>query len=120
MVACGLEEDPALAPTPEETEEVTACLDEHGFEYDRTLLSDYRYVWADDFIIYPTKWINDHQYRVVIGWTDWNNHVIYVRRHLNQEGYDPRAILKHELVHAITGLQHTADDPFEQLDCLYR
>jgi hypothetical protein len=119
LIACGIEEDEALTPTPAEIDQVTACLEDNGHPVDLGRLDGYRYLWADDFIVYPTKWINPTQYRVVIGWTDWQDKYIYVRRNLNFPDYDPREILRHEMVHALTGLQHNdLADPFEDLDCL--
>jgi hypothetical protein len=117
LVVCGVEEmDP---PTTEEVREITACLDSEGYEYDVARLVEYRYYFADDMIAYPTQWINKTQFRVSVGWTDWFDHEIYVRKHMRVPGYEPRMILKHELVHALTETGHKAgEDPFDQIECL--
>ncbi len=119
MIACGLTQDLA-PPTDAEVELLCDCLDKHEIEYDLKRLVGYRYFFADDFVIYPTQWLNPRQFRVVIGWTDQAEKRIMVRRSMNLPKYNPREILIHELVHAMTEKSHGGpDDPFDQIeDCL--
>lgn len=119
MIACGLAQD-LMPPTTGEIELVSACLDKHEIEYDLTRLVGFRYFFAEDFITYPTQWLNPTQFRVVIGWTDHGERRIMIRRHMNIPNYNPREILMHELVHAVTQKAHGGPgDPFDAIEeCL--
>ena len=99
IVFCDAVED-LEPPTVEETNSLAQCLASTGKSFDMNVMAKYTFHTVDDIIGYPQP-----KDRVIIGYTDWTGKRIFVRRDMAIWGWrtgGQRAVLRHEVIHAIT------------------